>query len=99
MGQKRVLWEIRVLNASAVLVETAYAPDEKTACKTALKELAVRPVDQNRLLIRRTAWTARSAVAFTLAIGCGGLNRMAASAALARPARRAIILRGTASPA
>ena len=51
MRPKRVLWEIRVLKASAVLVRAVYAPDEKTA----LKELTVRPVDQNRLLIRRTA--------------------------------------------
>jgi hypothetical protein len=45
MRKKRVLWEVRVIKAS----------DEKTARKAALKELTVRPVDQSRLLIRRTA--------------------------------------------
>jgi hypothetical protein len=55
MRKKRLLWEVRILKASAVLLGTVYAPDEKTARKTALKELTVRPVDQNRLLIRRTA--------------------------------------------
>ena len=52
--KKRVLWEVRVFKASAVLVGTIYAPDEKTARKAVLKELTVRAVDQNRLLIRRT---------------------------------------------
>jgi hypothetical protein len=51
MRKKRVLWEVRVLKASAVLVGTVYALDEKTA----LKELTVRPVNPNRLLIRLTA--------------------------------------------
>jgi hypothetical protein len=55
MRKKRVLWEVRVLKASAVFIGTVYAPDEKTARKAALKELTVRPVDQNRLLIRRAA--------------------------------------------
>jgi len=55
MRKKRVLWEVRVLKASAVLVGTVYAPDEKTARKAAFKELTVRRVDQNRLLIRRAA--------------------------------------------
>jgi hypothetical protein len=45
--KKHVLWEVRGLKASAVLVWTVYAPDEKTARKAALKELTVRPVDQN----------------------------------------------------
>jgi len=55
MRKKRVLWEVRVIKASAVFIGTVYAPDEKTARKAALKELTVRPVDRNRLLIRRTA--------------------------------------------
>ena len=58
MRKKRVLWEVRVMKASVasdVLVGTAYEPDEKTARKAAFKELTVRRVDQNRLLIRRAA--------------------------------------------
>jgi hypothetical protein len=73
-----------------------YGPDEKTACKASLKELRVKPVDQNRLPIRRTARSARSAMAFagsarTSAKIHGGLNR-------ARPARRAFNPKGAASP-
>jgi hypothetical protein len=39
---------IQILQASAVLVGAVYGPDEKTACKASLKELRVKPVDQNR---------------------------------------------------
>jgi hypothetical protein len=53
--KKRVLREVRVLKASAVLVGTVYESDEKTSRKAVLKELAVTPTDQNRLVIRRTA--------------------------------------------
>jgi hypothetical protein len=86
-----------------VLVGTVYALDEKTTRKAALRQLTVRPVDQNRLLIRRTARRARSAMAFsgsarTIAISRGGLNRMAASAAPARAPRRAINLKGPGQP-
>jgi hypothetical protein len=31
MRKKRVLWEVRVLRASAVFIGSVYAPDEKTA--------------------------------------------------------------------
>jgi hypothetical protein len=55
MRKERVLWEVRLRRASAVLVGWVYALDEKTAREAALKALTVTPTVQNRLLIRRSA--------------------------------------------
>jgi hypothetical protein len=64
--------------------------------KTALKEPTLRPVDQNRLLTADGMTCPVSAR--TIAISRGGLNRMASSAALARPAGRPINLKGRGQP-
>jgi hypothetical protein len=55
MSKKRVIaWEVRRFKASSALyLGRVYAPDEKTALKVAIKELAIRSPDQNRPLIRR----------------------------------------------
>ena len=50
---KKYQWEVLRLKASpAAFVGLVYAPDEKTALKTAIKELKIRPDDQGRLIVR-----------------------------------------------
>ncbi len=50
---KNCPWEVLRLKASpAAFVGLVYAADEKSALKTAIKELKIRPEDRARLLIR-----------------------------------------------
>ena len=53
MRKKQRPWEVLRLKCSpAAFVGLVYAPDEKSALKTAIKELRIRPEDQGKLLVR-----------------------------------------------
>jgi hypothetical protein len=55
MRKKQLAWEIlRLQSSRAAFVGLVYAPDEKSALKTAIKELKIRPADEKRLLVRRS---------------------------------------------
>ncbi len=52
--KKPIQWKVYRLTASpAAFVGIVHAPDEKAALKAAVKEFAITPQDQDRLLIRR----------------------------------------------
>jgi 1,2-phenylacetyl-CoA epoxidase PaaB subunit len=54
MRKKQLAWEVlRLKSTPAAFVGVVHAPDEKRALETAIKELNIRPEDQNRLLVRR----------------------------------------------
>ena len=53
MRKKQRPWEVlRLKSSPAAFVGLVYAPDEKSALKTAIKELKIRPEDEDRLLVR-----------------------------------------------
>ncbi len=54
MRKKQLAWEVLRLKSTPVaFMGLVYAPDEKSALETAIKELEIRPEDRDRLLIRR----------------------------------------------
>jgi hypothetical protein len=52
--KKRTQWKVyRLKGSPAAFIGVVYAPDEKAALKAAIKEFAITPDQQDRLLIRR----------------------------------------------
>jgi 1,2-phenylacetyl-CoA epoxidase PaaB subunit len=46
------LWEVVKISSKGKFLGSVQAPDEKTALKTAIKELNIRPEDQKRVIVR-----------------------------------------------
>jgi len=56
MRKKQLPWAVlRLKGSPAAFVGLVYAADEKSARKTAIKELKIKPEDRDRLLIRKTS--------------------------------------------
>ena len=52
--KKLIEWKVyRLKGSPAAFIGVVYAPDEKAALKVAIREFAITPDQQDRLLIRR----------------------------------------------
>jgi hypothetical protein len=52
--KKLIQWKVyRLKRSPAAFIGVVYAPDETAALKAAIKEFAITPDQQDRLLIRR----------------------------------------------